>query len=784
MRGPVQCESAARVPQHAAVTCLGRSPLFRPCGRTSLLGLPPLRPLPPAPLRWNPLRDARRRTHGSTVLRMAKAPAAFMLGANPSWSRSMLSRRIGDCNLRCPPPGCSTEDEREGEDGVEDPGRSPRRSGRPWSWIGRLASKVRLEQFVMLLFNIQLLFFLLRLWPLGGRARVGDPQAVSVHVPFSEFVARVRGNDVEAVQMDGPEMSFSLRPSSKALREAPEGAESGRLTYTTTRPLDYPTPYDLLEQHAVRFSAVERRGNAFVTVVVYALYIGILLSTMGRLQLKLPQRSAGRKHQNNSSGSGGITFADVAGVDEAKEELEEIVDFLKNPEKFSRLGARPPCGVLLVGPPGTGKTMLAKAVAGEADVPFFSISASEFVELYVGMGAMRVRELFAQARKEAPSIVFIDEVDAVAKGRDARLRGVGNDEREQTLNQLLTELDGFDSNKDNVVITLAATNRPDVLDAALLRPGRFDRRVSVEQPDKFGREQILKVHMDRQHLPLADDVSVEGIAVATSGFTGADLANLVNEAALLAGRRSQSKVSMREFDEAVLRAVAGIEKKRSLVQGMEKEVVAKHEVGHALVGTAIARLLPMAPEVEKLSIIPRTGGSLGFTYIPPAHEDRALMFDSELRGQLAILMGGRAAEMITCGQISSGAFDDIKRATQLANRAVSELGLSTSVGPINVGVLALGSEEAGLFPREGGMASVLVEKDVKAMLEAALSVAADVVTTNRNIHEGLSHVLSKEERIEGESLQKWLSHIEIPSSLSAFVLQGTLPKVAPARREQ
>eukprot|EP00210_Caulerpa_lentillifera_P008342 g7956.t1 len=666
--------------------------------------------------------------------------------------------------------------ESDGETNKEgDSQRGPDKpSWTPWSWITRLATHLRLEQLVLLLFNIQLLFFLLRLWPLSGKTGQNQPQTVNISVPFSEFVTRVKSNDVDGVVMDGQEMTFTLRPNSRLLRDLPAAAQSTKLTYKTVRPADYATPYDVLEQHGVKFSSHEKRGSLVITVMVYALYIGLLLTSFGRLQFKFPQRTIGRKHQSSSSTSE-IKFDDVAGVDEAKEELEEIVEFLKNPEKFSKLGASPPCGVLLVGPPGTGKTMLAKAVAGEANVPFFSISASEFVELYVGMGAMRVRELFAQARKEAPAIVFIDEIDAVAKGRDSRLRGVGNDEREQTLNQLLTELDGFETNKDNVVICLAATNRPDVLDTALLRPGRFDRRVSVQQPDRLGREQILKVHIEKKSLPLAEDVTVESIALPTTGFTGADLANLVNEAALLAGRKGHTKVTREDFDAAILRAMAGIEKKRSLVKGLEKSVVSKHEVGHALVGTTIARLVPSAAEVEKLSIIPRVGGALGFTYIPPGTEDRLLMFDSEVRSQLAILLGGRAAEMLTCTDISTGAVDDIKKATSLAYQSISEFGLSKVIGPVNIAALMEGSFQDGVFGRDSSKLSAMVEEEVKTMIDAALAVALDVITENRNIHEGLSLALEKEERLEGEALQNWLSHIVIPSSLQQFVLDGILP---------
>ena len=515
----------------------------------------------------------------------------------------------------------------------------------------------------------------------------------------------------------------------------------------------------------------------------YGVACMVVLAVLNRLPLKLPQRGAGRRH----GGSGGpgapgtdtqqapITFADVAGVDEAKEELQEIVEYLKAPERFLRLGARPPGGVLLVGPPGTGKTLLAKAIAGEAGVPFFSIAASEVVELYVGMGALRVRELFAQARKEAPAIVFIDEIDAVAKGRDSRLRSVGNDEREQTLNQLLTELDGFDSRRDATVICIAATNRPDVLDAALLRPGRFDRRVPVERPDRTGREQILAVHIQRKGLPLDGDVGLAALASQTAGFTGADLANVVNEAALLAGRRGHSLVAAADFDAAVMRSIAGVEKKRSILRGAEKAVVARHEVGHALVAAAVARLVPATNAVERLSIIPRSGGALGFTYSPSTAEDRALLFEDEIRGQLAMLMGGRAAEAATASAVSTGAADDIRRATDLAHRSVAEFGLSAAVGPLSVAALAAGGEEYSLLMDGGGAVGLSVEREVRALLEAALEVARETVEANRGLHARLSAVLESEERLEGEVLRAGLAEAEVPPGLRAFVLRGELP---------
>merc|ERR1719399_2760103 len=448
--------------------------------------------------------------------------------------------------------------------------------------------------------------------------------------------------------------------------------------------------------------------------MTHAFAIGLALALISRFSGRMGGGSGNMRKPRRMISQQNIKFEDVAGVDEAKEELQEVVEYLRDPEKFTRLGARPPTGLLLVGSPGTGKTLLAKAVAGEADVPFYSIAASEFVELYVGMGAARVRELFTNARKESPAIVFIDEIDAVAKGRDTKMRSVGNDEREQTLNQLLVEMDGFDSGGADaggkgLVICIAATNRPDVLDAALLRPGRFDRRVAVELPDCEGRLEILQVHVQRQGLPLAEGVSMEAVAAQTTGFTGADLANLVNEAALLAGRERAVEVNSMHFDTAAERQYAGIEKKRSILRGTEKDTVARHEVGHALVGTAVSRLIPgLQSEVEKLSIVPRSGGALGFAYMPQG-EDRALMFDAELLGRLAIFMGGRAAEELTCDRVSTGAMDDIRRATEMAYKAVAEYGLSSVVG------LLLGGSRGQMGQR--------VEEEVMRLLDEALNVA-------------------------------------------------------------
>src|SRR4051794_16762292 len=369
----------------------------------------------------------------------------------------------------------------------------------------------------------------------------------------------------------------------------------------------------------------------------------------------------------------GVKFDDVAGVDEAKDELREVVDFLKNPAEYGRLGGRMPKGVLLVGPPGTGKTLLAKAVAGEAKVPFFSISGSEFVEMFVGVGAARVRDLFQQAREKAPAIIFIDELDALGRARGMGPYAGGHDEKEQTLNQLLVELDGFDSRTG--LVLLAATNRPEILDPALLRAGRFDRQVLVDRPDKKGRVQILQVHMPKAKL--GPDVDPEKVAALTPGFTGADLANLVNEATLLATRRGADAVTMADFNNAIERIVAGLEKRNRLLNPKEREVVAYHEMGHALVAMA----LPGSDPVHKVSIIPRGIGALGYTIQRPT-EDRFLMSREELENKMAVLLGGRAAEWVVFGKLTTGAADDLRRVTELARSMVTRYGMSTALGPI------------------------------------------------------------------------------------------------------
>jgi cell division protease FtsH len=440
----------------------------------------------------------------------------------------------------------------------------------------------------------------------------------------------------------------------------------------------------------------------------------------------------------------GVTFADVAGVEEAKTELQEIVEFLKEPGRYGRLGARIPKGVLLVGPPGTGKTLLARAVAGEAGVPFFSISGSEFVEMFVGVGAARVRDLFEQARQRAPAIIFIDELDALGRARGSGMMG-GHDEKEQTLNQLLSELDGFDPSTG--LVLLAATNRPEILDPALLRAGRFDRQVLVDRPDKVGRIQILAVHVRK--IRLADGVQLDQVAALTPGFSGAELANLVNEAALLATRRDASEVTLDDFTRAVERIVAGLEKKNRIMNELERRVVAHHEMGHALV----AMSLPGSDAVHKISIIPRGVGALGYTIQRPT-EDRFLMTREELQNKMAVLLGGRAAEHVVFGHLSTGAADDLAKVTSIARSMATRFAMVEALGPVSydedkpslLGVPNLGA------PREYSEETAReIDLAVREIVKGAWDKAVAILSRERAVLErGAKRLLEKETLGEAE----------------------------------
>ena len=442
----------------------------------------------------------------------------------------------------------------------------------------------------------------------------------------------------------------------------------------------------------------------------------------------------------------GVNFEDVAGVDEAKEELVEVVSFLKEPKRYSRLGAHIPKGVLLVGPPGTGKTLIARAVAGEAGVPFFSISGSEFIEMFVGVGAARVRDLFEQAKSHAPAIIFIDELDALGRVRGVGPMSGGHDEREQTLNQLLTELDGF--NPSEGVIILAATNRPEILDPALLRAGRFDRQVLVDRPDKIGREQILRVHMKK--VQADETVSVEAVASLTTGFTGADLANLVNESALLATRRGAESVSMEDFVNAIERIIAGLEKKNRLINPHEKAIVAHHEMGHALVGMALS---PEQP-IQKVSIIPRGIGALGYTIQRPS-EDRYLMSKKDLQNRIAVLLAGRAAEQLIFGEVTTGAADDLVKATDIARAMVTQYGMSDDIGMLSIDAPKsqfLDPSLADSSLRFGPDMAQRVSAAVSTLLDEAFQLATDVLALNQSILEDTAKQLLAEETLDDQCL--------------------------------
>jgi cell division protease FtsH len=456
-----------------------------------------------------------------------------------------------------------------------------------------------------------------------------------------------------------------------------------------------------------------------------------------------------------------VTFDDVAGVEEAKEELVEIINFLKDPQGYSRLGGRAPKGILLVGPPGTGKTLLARAVAGEAGVPFFSISGSEFVEMFVGVGAARVRDLFEQARQMAPAIIFIDELDSLGRARGAYGLG-GHDEKEQTLNQLLAELDGFDS-KSGVVL-LGATNRPEILDPALLRAGRFDRQVLVDRPDKLGREQILEVHMKK--VKLDADVKPEQIAALTPGFTGADLANLVNEAALLATRRNGATVTMDDFNNAIERVIAGLEKRNRLLNPVERRVVAFHELGHAMVALA----LPGTDEVHKISIIPRGVGALGYTIQRPT-EDRFLMKKTELENKMAVMMGGRASEQVVFNEISTGASDDLVRATDLARAMVLRYGMSSALGNV-----AYDRERSPFLQpnipvpqnREYSEETAkAIDNTVRALVDDALERAISILKANRGLLDRTAEELLKNETLNQPQIEALKREIQRGAALAA-----------------
>ncbi len=620
--------------------------------------------------------------------------------------------------------------------------------------------KQRTQFSLVYLILALIVLLMVQSWLLAPRA---------VEIPMSRFLQLVREDKVEKVSLTDKEIRGVLKPG---VLPAPAGGpgervrqllgtEGGPTVFTTTRipGVDDSALVKELEQHRVEFS-----GRIETTLLRDLLFGWILpLGIMVAIWLFLMRRMGGGATQALSFGRSKAkiydrkelktTFADVAGVDEAKAELVEVVDFLRNPKKYQRLGGRIPKGVLLVGPPGTGKTLLARAVAGEADVPFFFMSGSEFVEMFVGVGAARVRDLFEQAKEKAPCIIFIDELDAIGKTRAGAAGFVGgHDEREQTLNQLLAEMDGFDSSKG--VIIMAATNRPEVLDAALMRAGRFDRQVVVDKPDVNGREAILKIHA--RNVSLAPAVELRLIAARTPGFAGADLANIVNEAALLAARKGKDAVEMADLEEAIDRVIAGLEKRSRVLSDKERDIVAHHEMGHALVAASVEHADP----VHKVSIIPRGMAALGMTYQRPT-EDRYLLTRSELEDRIAVMLGGRVAEEIVYGEVSTGAHNDLERATDLARLMVTRYGMSERLGP-----LTFGDDQRGQFLRGAGFpverdyseeTARVIDEEVRAIVERSLARVRGILGAKKATLLRGAEELKTRETLEGESLRRLLA---------------------------
>jgi len=573
-------------------------------------------------------------------------------------------------------------------------------------------------------------------------------------IPYSQFLALLKSGKVTEIAVSANQIQGKMKV---------DGAPEDFKPFKTIR-VD-PDLSKVLEQYPVSFKGeIESTflRDLFSWVFPLLLFVGVwyfLMKRMGGQQagfMTLGKNKAKIYMENELN----VTFADVAGVDEAKQELVEVIEFLKTPSRFTEIGGRIPKGILLVGPPGAGKTLLAKAVAGESGVPFFSLSGSEFVEMFVGLGAARVRDLFIQAKEKAPCIIFIDELDALGKARGFSAMG-GHDEREQTLNQLLVEMDGFDPKVG--VILMAATNRPEILDPALLRPGRFDRHVLVDRPDKLGREQILRVHIKK--IKTVPDLNLETLANMTPGMVGADLANLVNEAALLAVRRDKTEVGMAEFEEAVERIVGGLEKKNRLINASERETVAYHEMGHALVALS----LPGTDPVKKISIIPRGVAALGYTMQVPT-EDRFLMRKTELENKIASLLGGRAAEEIIFGDISTGAHNDLARATDITRSMIREYGMSEKLGQVY-----LAGEKQPLFlasgPREAGdyseATAEIIDLEIRESIRREYERALAILREKREILIRGARLLLEKEKLDGEEIRALLALPVAPTGAAA-----------------
>ena len=597
-----------------------------------------------------------------------------------------------------------------------------------------MAKFLRSAAFPILII-VLLAFFIMQL--------INNRDSGSKDMNFQQFVQTVKSDGVKSVTIDPKDqmMDVVLTDDTKA-----------SVGYTQ----DYPLTQLLLDNN-VQFTSKGTGSSMWSSLLISALPILIIvifwLFLMNQMQgggnkvMSFGKSRAKRMSVDQPK----VTFKDVAGVEEAVEELQEIREFLENPKKFQNLGAKIPKGVLLYGPPGTGKTLLARAVAGEAGVPFFSISGSDFVEMFVGVGASRVRDLFEQAKQNAPCIIFIDEIDAVGRHRGAGLGG-GHDEREQTLNQLLVEMDGFEM-KDNVIM-IAATNRPDILDPALLRPGRFDRQIVVDRPDRIGREAIIKVHTRGK--PLAKDISADVLAAQTPGFTGADLANLVNEAALLAARHGKKEIGMVELEEGIMRVVAGPEKKSRILSGKEKLITAYHEVGHAIVG----HLLPNADPIHKVSVISR-GQALGYTISLPS-EDRFLVSKSELLDRLASMLGGRAAEEIQFNEVTSGAANDLQQATGVAKQMIMRYGMSDKLGPRTFGhnhAQPFLGREFSQEPDYSDEIAQEIDEEIKKIIEGAHHTAQNILLEHKEQLDLITNILVERETLEKEEFESLLEGV-------------------------
>jgi cell division protease FtsH len=595
---------------------------------------------------------------------------------------------------------------------------------------------------ILLLIGIQLAFF----W-----------SGSSVEIPYSTFRKYIAENKLESVKISPERIYIKLKPDAKSAVPAPEPSrekpemllpgssdKSGELFVTPVRDEQL---VELLESKGIKYQGMPSNtwlGELLQWILPFALLIGIYFFVFRRMggpgsQFMNISKNKAALYENLDEHTR-ITFKDVAGLDEAKAEVMEVVDFLKDPKKYTKLGGKLPKGVLLVGPPGTGKTLLAKAVAGEAEVPFFSISGSDFVEMFVGVGAARVRDLFRQAKEKAPCIIFIDEIDAVGRSRGKGAMMGANDERENTLNQLLVEMDGFATDKG--VILMAATNRPDVLDSALLRPGRFDRQIMVDKPDLKGRIDIFKVHT--KNLSLSPDVNLKALASQTPGFAGAEIANAANEAALLASRREKQSIEMKDFEDAIERVVAGLEKKNKVINPRERQIVAYHEAGHAIVSW----MMPENDPVQKISIVPRGMSALGYTMNIPL-EDRYLMTKSELFARICGLLGGRIAEQIIFSEISTGAQNDLEKITGIAYNMVLVYGMSDRIG--NLSYYESNNPYSGgpgIDRRYSEDTARLIDSEVNAIVEQARQHVTDLLTTNRDKLEALAKELLGKEMLQ------------------------------------